>query len=38
LLSPRAETTEHLAGFLLLDYTMRHVSGCVEIPDYTSKP
>jgi hypothetical protein len=29
LLSPRAKTTEHLAGFLLLDYAMRYVGGCV---------
>jgi hypothetical protein len=29
LLSPRAKTTEHLAGFLLLDNAMRYVDGCV---------
>ena len=27
LLSPRAKTTEHLAGFLLLDFPMRYVDG-----------
>lgn len=29
LLMPRAETTEHLAGFLLLDYPMRYVDGWI---------